>query len=107
MASTDHAAAINTSTTSTPSGRTGETTNLTATLLATNGITAPGGPQNYGVLVTNGPSVSRQFQFTVSAASGSQIGAVLQLQDGATNLGTATFNFLVGSVTNSFTNSAP
>jgi hypothetical protein len=84
------------------------TANLTATLLATNGVTAPvpTTPVSYGVLVTNGPSVSRSFTFTAGGTNGSQILATLQLQDGATNLGTATFTFTVGTATNSFTNNS-
>jgi uncharacterized repeat protein (TIGR01451 family) len=80
------------------------TTNLVATLLATNGVTAPSGPQNYGVLVTNGPSKARQFTFTANGTNGTQLNAVLQLQDGASNIGTATFAFTLGRTTNSFTN---
>jgi hypothetical protein len=40
------------------------TTSLVATLKATGGVTAPGAPQTYGVLVPNGPAVSRNFDFT-------------------------------------------
>ncbi len=43
------------------------TANLVATLLATNGVSSPSGAMNYGVLVTNGPSVSRSFSFTAMA----------------------------------------
>ena len=82
----------------------GNTTNLTATLLATNGVTAPSGPQNYGVLVPGGPSASRQFSFTASGTNGGTITAVLQLQDGAQNLGTANFSYTIGAITNSFSN---
>ena len=84
------------------------TTNLMATLLATNGISSPSpsGAQSYGVLVTNGASVSRQFSFTASGTNGSIISAVLQLQDGTRNLGTASFSYTLGVVTNTFTNNA-
>jgi uncharacterized delta-60 repeat protein/uncharacterized repeat protein (TIGR01451 family) len=82
----------------------GNTTNLVATLLATNGVTAPSGPQNYGVLVQGGPSASRQFSFTASGTNGGSITAVLQLQDGAQNLGTANFSYAIGATTNSFAN---
>ncbi len=84
------------------------TTNLLATLLATNGVTAPSpiGPQSYGVLVTNGPSVSRSFSFTANGTNGSPISAVLQLTDGTRNLGNATFSYTLGIITNSFTNNA-
>jgi uncharacterized repeat protein (TIGR01451 family) len=82
----------------------GNTTNLVATLLATNGVTAPSGSQNYGVLVPGGPSASRQFSFTASGTNGGTITAVLQLQDGAKNLGTANFSYTIGAITNSFAN---
>lgn len=75
---------------------TGNTTNLVATLQATGGVMNPSGPQNYGVLVTGGPAVSRSFTFTVAAMCGGMVTATLQLQDGATNLGTVAFSFTVG-----------
>ena len=59
------------------------TANLVATLLATNGVTKPSGPQNYGALVVHGPSVSRSFSFTASGTNGQTISATLQLQDGS------------------------
>ncbi len=74
------------------------TTNLVATLQATGGVTSPGGPQNYGVLVSGGPSVSRPFTFTAANLTcGDLVTATLQLQDGATNLGTITYTFLTGA----------
>ena len=60
-----------------------------ATLLATNGITQPSGPQTYGALAVHGPSVSRPFSFTASGTNGQTIRATLQLQDGAINRGLA------------------
>ena len=69
------------------------TVNLVATLLATNGVTNPSGPQNYGALVVHGPSVSRPFSFTASATNGQTISATFQLQDGSVNRGLALFNF--------------
>jgi PA domain/PKD-like domain/Secretion system C-terminal sorting domain/Proprotein convertase P-domain/HYR domain len=74
------------------------TTNLVATLQATGGVTNPGGPQNYGVVVGGGPSVSRPFTFTAANLNcGDLITATLQLQDGATNLGTVTYTFITGA----------
>jgi uncharacterized delta-60 repeat protein/uncharacterized repeat protein (TIGR01451 family) len=81
------------------------TGNLIATLLATNGVTSPDGPQSYGVLVPGGASASRQFTFTASGTNGQQITALLQLQDGVTNLGLAAFSYTLGFTTNRFTNS--
>ena len=66
---------------------TAPTTNLVATLLATGGVLAPSGPQNYGVLNTNGPAVVQPFTFTASGSCGGTNIASLQLQDGAVNLG--------------------
>ncbi|MBI4748124.1 MAG: hypothetical protein HY774_06515 [Acidobacteria bacterium] len=72
------------------------TTNLVATLQASGGVTPITTSQNYGVLVASGAAVTRSFQFTASGACGSTITATFQLQDGALNLGTATFNFTLG-----------
>lgn len=66
------------------------TTNLTATLLATGGISNPSAPQNYGAIPIGGASVSRPFTFTVSQTvnCGGIVSVSLQLQDGAENIGT-------------------
>lgn len=77
---------------------TGNTGNLVATLLPGGGVTAPSGPQSYGVLVAGGPAVSRPFTFTANAACGGTLTASLQLQDGASSLGTVTFSFTVGKL---------
>jgi uncharacterized delta-60 repeat protein/uncharacterized repeat protein (TIGR01451 family) len=82
------------------------TANLVATLLATNGVTLPSGAQNYGALINNGPSASRQFSFTASGTNGQSIVATFRLQDGAANVGTAMFTFTLGTSANSFTNNA-
>lgn len=81
------------------------TANLVATLQAIGGVTVPSGPQTYGTMVAGGPAISRPFTFTVNSAllCGGTLTATLQLQDGATNLGTATFTFPLGTTaTNSF-----
>jgi len=81
------------------------TANLTATLLATSGISPVGSTtQNYGVLAAHGPSVSRAFSFTANATNSQNVTATLQLQDGGHNLGQAVFNFTVGATVSSFTN---
>ncbi|MDB6125894.1 MAG: hypothetical protein JWQ71_4887, partial [Pedosphaera sp.] len=68
--------------------------NLTATLLATGGVTAPSSPQIYGALTPGGfPAVARPFTFTASGTNGGTITATLQLQDGATTLPPAKFTF--------------
>ncbi len=82
------------------------TANMTATLLATNGVTSPSGTQPYGTLVTHGPVVSRPFTFTAGLTNGQTLAATFQLNDGATSLGTAVFNFIVGQTTTVYSNTA-
>jgi subtilisin-like proprotein convertase family protein len=77
---------------------TGNTVNLVGTLQATGGILSPSGPQSYGVVTAGGPAVSRPFTFTVNRSCGETIVLSLQLQDGATDLGTLTYTFPVGVV---------
>ncbi len=72
------------------------TTNLTATLLATNGVVLPGAPQDYGAIAGGGSAVSRSFTFTAAAPCGSTINPVFQLQDGTKNLGTVSFALPLG-----------
>jgi hypothetical protein len=84
------------------------TTNLVVTLLATNGITAPSGPQTYGIISAGGATVSRAFTFTASGSCGGNVTPVLQLQDGSANLGSVSRVFALGNIsigTQSFTNS--
>lgn len=81
-------------------------TNVVATLLGGNGITPTGTKtQNYGNLITNGPSVFMPFSFTPTNANGSTVTAVLQLNFDNTNTGTASFTYQLGSSTKYFTNS--
>ncbi len=75
------------------------TTNLLATLLAVGGVTSPSGAQNYGAANTNGTPVARSFSFTATGACGGTLSAVLQLQDGAENLGSLTNVFSLGATT--------
>ncbi len=72
--------------------------NLVATLLATGGVTAPSGPETYGMLVSGGGLGTRPFTFTANGTCGNTVTATLQLQDGATDLGTATFTFQLGAL---------
>ena len=81
--------------------------NLTATLLATNGVTSPSpASQAYGPLISSGHSVSEPFTFTAEGTNGQQIAATFKLQDGTTNIGTGVFGYVLGSSTFRFTNSA-
>jgi uncharacterized delta-60 repeat protein/uncharacterized repeat protein (TIGR01451 family) len=82
----------------------GNTSNLVATLQASNGIASPSGPQTYGVLIENGPTVSRPFTFTALGSNGENIIATLALQDGPTSLGTVAFGFTVGGTSVSINN---
>jgi len=75
----------------------GNTTNLVATLLTTNGVTLPSAAQNYGALTAGGGAVTLPFTFTASGSCGGVINAVLQLQDGAVNLGNVSQSFGLGS----------
>lgn len=76
---------------------TAATTNLVATLQSSASVIAPSNPQNYGAIPIGG-NAARQFSFTANAACGSSITLTLQLQDGATNLGTVTFTVPVGAL---------
>ena len=83
--------------------------NLSATLLATNGVTAPTSPngtatQSYGSLTVQGPSVSRPFTFTGTGTNSQQIAPTFLLNNGVTNIGTATFTYTLGTWTTTFSN---
>ena len=81
------------------------TTNLVATLMASNGVVEPSSPQTYGVVVAGGAAVSQPFTFTASGVCGGTITAKLQLQDGTLNVGTVTASFVLGPIsTNYFEN---
>jgi len=90
-------------------------TNLYATLLPINGVTAPTTPapngtatQVYSNLFVDGPSESQPFTFTASGTNGQQIAATFALMEkynGSTNnLGTNLFTYTLGMWTMSFTN---
>lgn len=88
-------------------GGTAATSNLVATLQATGGVTSPSGPQNYGAIPSDNTTVvSRPFTFTAdpNASCGSSITLTLDLQDGSSNLGTATYTFSLGVLGPSVTN---
>src|SRR6185295_19143330 len=73
----------------------GATSNLVGTLQATGGVTLPGAPANYGVVAANGGTGVGAISFTASNSltCGSTLTASLQLQDGASNLGTVQYTF--------------
>ncbi|HEY6119516.1 MAG TPA: S8 family serine peptidase, partial [Pyrinomonadaceae bacterium] len=72
------------------------TTNLVATLQSSANVLAPSGPQTYRAIAPSG-SAARDFAFTAAGACGSNITLTLQLQDGATNLGTVTYTVSLGA----------
>ena len=74
------------------------TTNAVGNLLATGGIIA-GSSQNYGVINALGGTVCRNFTFTNNSTTcGSTITASMQVQDGATNLGTVSWTIPMGQL---------
>jgi PKD repeat protein/endonuclease/exonuclease/phosphatase family metal-dependent hydrolase len=82
---------------------TAATTNLVATLLATSDLNSPSSSQFYGLVLTNGTPVSQPFSFTAGGTCGGVITAMLQLQDGAANLGTISFTIPLGVTATVFT----
>jgi uncharacterized repeat protein (TIGR01451 family) len=82
---------------------TANTTNLVATLLATNGVTSPSGAQTYGALTAGGASVTQAFSFMASAACGSNLVVRFALTDGVANLGEVSANILIGQTAPIFT----
>lgn len=81
-------------------------TDLQATLLSTNGVVDPSGPQSYGALTPGGASQSRDFSFTVQGTNGSLVRATFQVRDGSMDLGRVTFSYLLGTRTATFSNTA-
>ena len=71
------------------------TSNLVATLQPNGGVIAPSDPQSYGAIPPGGMA-ARDFSFTADGNCGDTITATLQLQDGATNLGTVSYTFKLG-----------
>jgi hypothetical protein len=73
------------------------TTNLVGTLQASGGVVSPSGPQTFGAVAAGGGPVCRPFTFRASGSCGVTLVATLALQDGATDLGTAAFDFTLGA----------
>ena len=76
------------------------TSNLMATLLATNGVRNPSGPQAYGALATNSSSVYQAFTFQAAAGCGTVLRPALHLVDGTNDYGTVFFAIKLGAPTN-------
>ncbi len=79
------------------------TTNLVATLMETNGVMSPSGPQVYGALMAGGATVSRSFSFVANGSCGSSISPTFQLQDGTNNLGIVAANIQLGQMSSILT----
>ena len=75
---------------------TGDTSNLVATLVGSDAVTSPSAPQTYGVVVHGGSAVAQSFTFTAEGVCGGSLTVTLQLQDGATDLGTINYPFTLG-----------
>ena len=71
-------------------------TNLTGTLLAGTGVSAPGAAQNYGSIPVGAATVARPFTFIATGACGATLSVRVQLQEGATSLGLFTNTFTLG-----------
>jgi uncharacterized repeat protein (TIGR01451 family) len=76
---------------------TANTTNLVVTLQASGGVASPSVAQTYGALTAGGAAVSRPFSFTANGSCSGSITATLQLQDGASSLGTVSFVVRLGA----------
>jgi hypothetical protein len=74
------------------------TTNLTATLLASGGVTSPSPAQNYGALAPGSPVVNRTFTFRVdpTLTCGTTVTLTFTVNDGATNYSNVTRTFTTG-----------
>ncbi|MGC8828891.1 MAG: M36 family metallopeptidase [Verrucomicrobiia bacterium] len=68
---------------------TAPTTNLTVSLMETNGVILSAGPQiqNYGAIIPEGAPVIRQFTFTVAENVSGQINLVFRLEDDGNYIG--------------------
>jgi hypothetical protein len=69
--------------------------NLVATLLFTNGVALPSGPQTYGALAP-GATGTNTYSFVADGTCAGSITATLQLQDGAADLGAISYHFQLG-----------
>ncbi len=77
---------------------TANTVNAVGTLQTTGGIISPSGPMNYGAIVAGGAAVCQNFTFTNNSTTClSTITPSIQVQDGASNLGTVSWTITLGS----------
>ncbi|MEJ0089737.1 MAG: reprolysin-like metallopeptidase [Limisphaerales bacterium] len=73
------------------------TTNLVATLLATNGVISASATQNYGVIPPGG-TVTHPFTFTLAGNCGGSATGMVQLVDGTNDMGLISAVFTLGAV---------
>jgi hypothetical protein len=78
---------------------TANTTNLTVTLLATNGVASPSAAGSYGALSTNGVAATASFSFQALGTCGGTVSPTFRLQDGANVLGQVAFTAPLGVIT--------
>ena len=72
---------------------------LTATLLATNGVTSPVGTLvPYGVLTASGSAAGGSFSFTASGTNGGTVSATLRVFTNGIPYGNVAFNFTLPSI---------
>jgi hypothetical protein len=85
---------------------TANTTSAVGTLQATGGVTSPSGAQTYGALTAGGAAVCSNFDFVVgSLACGDSVTATMHVQDGAADLGNATWTLPTGTLNTAFAQS--
>jgi hypothetical protein len=83
-------------------------TNLTAVLLATNGVASPSpASQTYQNLAVYGHSVSQTYSFTAHGTNGLTIAPTFQLTADGKSAGMASFLFTLGTWTTVFANTNP
>ncbi len=82
-------------------GATASTANLTATLLPIGGISQVSAPQIYSSLSPGGAGSIARFSLRINGANGMSLPAILRLRDGATDLGLASVNIPLGTLTSS------
>ena len=79
-----------------------DSTDLVATLLTTNGVALPSGPQTYGAVTAGGGPVSQPFTFVAVGSCGGTISPTFHLQDSGADLGYVTFTIPLGELSASF-----
>lgn len=75
---------------------TGAADEVTATLLATNGVTNPSAAQSYGHLGAEGGAAERGFTFTAAGECGVSIQPTFHLRSDSTDLGLVAFDLKLG-----------